>query len=50
MEAKGILAAIRSNPNVQGQAAEKFREAAANLARRNPTLDEAKAFLEEDES
>lgn len=43
-----MLAAIRSNKNVKTPAAEAFKQAAVNLARRNPTLDEAKAFLNEE--
>lgn len=49
MEAKGTLAAIRSNANVKGPAAQAFREAGVELAKRNPTLAEAKYFLELDE-
>lgn len=49
MNEKGILAAVRSNPNVKGESAEKFRKAAAELARRNPTLSEAQAFLDANE-
>ena len=49
MNAKVTLAVVRSNRNVKGDVADKWREAATKLARRNPTLSEAQAFLEPNE-